>query len=293
MKAVRNCFYNYSPLLKIAGPGSYFRMKAAMNAHVDQERRVMFQESADEVQNRLEALVRSVEETMSQRTDEVFLAMRGDYRSVLGGSENVDGEVLPKAQRIMRKEVMSIIEGVEKMFKKVIGSADEDEELTLNVKDEDVSDEEGGFPDDDQILQPDDAGFQQKSASVHDVSEAGGLPGNEQIPQPDQASDLDQSKVFGLTDSSEARPKLETTDVDTEETKAELIDLPIQSSDSADSVQEYPSHLYGNPARGYPSHLYGNDRIRDEDDSMRLSESEEDIVSSDGPSSDSSEPDDF
>lgn len=114
-----------------------------MNAHVDQERHVMFQDSADEVQQRLQALVRSVEEIMNQRVDEVFVAMRQDYRSVLGGNENVEGEVLPRAQRIMRKEVMKIIEGVEQMFNKVIGVADNDEKPT--------QEEVGGFPDDEDI----------------------------------------------------------------------------------------------------------------------------------------------
>lgn len=95
-------------------------MKAAMNAHVDQERHVMFQESADEVQKRLKKLVQGVEETMSNRVDEVFIAMRRDYRSVLGGEEVAQGQVLPKAQRLMRKEVLRIIETVESLFQKVV-----------------------------------------------------------------------------------------------------------------------------------------------------------------------------
>lgn len=95
-------------------------MKAAMNAHVDQERHVMFQESAAEVQGRLRSLVQNVEETMSNRVDEVFLAMRRDYRSVLGAGEDVQGQVLPKVQRLMRKQVIKIFEGVEEIFKKVM-----------------------------------------------------------------------------------------------------------------------------------------------------------------------------
>lgn len=95
-------------------------MKTAMNAHVDQERHVMFQESADEVRNRLKTLVQDVEETMSNRVDEVFIAMRRDYRSVLGGGDDVQGQVLPKAQRIMRKEVSGVIDGVEEIFKNMM-----------------------------------------------------------------------------------------------------------------------------------------------------------------------------
>ena len=121
-------------------------MKAAMNAHVDQERHVMFQESGDEVRKRLQNLVRSVEESMSNRVDEVFLAMRRDYRSVLGGGEDPQGQVLPKSQRLMRKEVIRTIEGVENMFSKVMdGETDEmdsEEGKIESAKVEEATDEE-------------------------------------------------------------------------------------------------------------------------------------------------------
>lgn len=121
-------------------------MKAAMNAHVDQERHVMFQESGDEVRKRLQNMVRSVEELMSNRVDEVFLAMRRDYRSVLGGGEDVQDQVLPKAERLMRKEVMRTIEGVESIFMKVMdGETDEmesEEGKTESAKMEEATDEE-------------------------------------------------------------------------------------------------------------------------------------------------------
>lgn len=108
--------------LILAGPGSYARMKAAMQAHVDQERHVMFQQSADEAKRRLIEMVEGVSMTMSDRIDEVFVAMRRDYRSVLGGGDT-QGEILPKSQRILRKQVMSTLDGVERVFKKVLGQA--------------------------------------------------------------------------------------------------------------------------------------------------------------------------
>lgn len=117
-----------------------------MNLHVDQERHVMFQESADEVQKRLKKLVQSVEETMSNRVDEVFIAMRRDYRSVLGGEEVAQGQVLPKAQRLMRKEVLRIIETVESLFQKVVdGEAEkmQDDEEGVDSLLDSVMDGEG------------------------------------------------------------------------------------------------------------------------------------------------------
>lgn len=100
-------------------------MKYAMNTHVDQERHVMFQQSADEAERRLMEMIKKLSETMSDRVDEVFIAMRRDYRSVLSGGDS-KGEVLPKSQRLLRKDVREILEGVERLFKKALGQEIED-----------------------------------------------------------------------------------------------------------------------------------------------------------------------
>lgn len=101
-------------------------MKAAMQAHVDQERHVMFQQSADEARHRLVEMVEQVSMTMSDRMDQVLFAMRRDYRAVLGGGET-QGEILPKSQRLLRKQVMTTLDGVEQLFKKVLGQATDDD----------------------------------------------------------------------------------------------------------------------------------------------------------------------
>lgn len=100
-------------------------MKAAMNYHVDQQRSTMFQNSADEIKDKLKSMIRNQEEIMSNRADEIFVLMRRDYCSVLGGGDT-HGEGLPKAQRLIRSEVNSILEGVENMFKEVIGEESDD-----------------------------------------------------------------------------------------------------------------------------------------------------------------------
>ena len=113
--------------LTTTGPGSFVRMKAAMQDHVDQERHVMFQQSADEAKRRLMEMVEQASETMSDRMDEVFVAMRRDYRSVLGGGDT-QGEVLPKSQRLLRKQVMITLDGVERLFKTALGQTTEDDD---------------------------------------------------------------------------------------------------------------------------------------------------------------------
>ena len=108
-------------------------MKAAMNSHVAQERHTMFQSSADNVRSRLSVMLKELDVSMNDKADEVYIAMRRDYNSVLGGGEvPQSGEILPKTQRLVRKEMMRIIGGVERLFQKIAG---------LEVKDEDDEDE--------------------------------------------------------------------------------------------------------------------------------------------------------
>lgn len=117
-------------------------MKAAMNSHVAQERYTMFQSSAENVRTRLNVMLRELEAFMNDKADEVYIAMRRDYNSVLGGGEGPqNGEILPKTQRLVRKEMMRIIDGVEKVFEKVAGlevkdEHDEDENIAHNGDDE-------------------------------------------------------------------------------------------------------------------------------------------------------------
>lgn len=96
-----------------------------MNSIVDQERHVMFQDSANEARNRIKTMIRDQEEIMRGRTDEVFVAVRRDYRAVLSGGDT-HGESLPKSQRLLRKDVMNILEGVETEFKQAIGIENDD-----------------------------------------------------------------------------------------------------------------------------------------------------------------------
>ncbi|MCJ1284331.1 hypothetical protein MMC26_003662 [Xylographa opegraphella] len=110
------------------GSGSYARMKAAMNAHVERQRHTMFADSTKEVQKKLKAMLRGVEETMSNKADEVFIAMSRDYRSVLGGGDVPHGEMMPKWQRAMRREVKGVINKAEKIFKRIAGMEVEDDE---------------------------------------------------------------------------------------------------------------------------------------------------------------------
>ena len=97
-------------------------MKAAMHSHVDAERHVMFQRSVDEVRDRLNGMVKEVKLDLADRVDEIFLQMSRDYRSVLGGGNPTrEEQLLPKAQRLVRKELLQMIEECESRFRFVAG----------------------------------------------------------------------------------------------------------------------------------------------------------------------------
>ena len=139
------CSHPNGHWLTRTGTGSFARMKAAMNSHVAQERHTMFQSSAENVKSRLSIMLKELETFMNDKADEVYLAMRRDYNSVLGGGEvPQNDEILPKTQRLVRKETMRIIDGVEKLFSKIAGLEFKDEDDDQNKKVAHSSDDEDG-----------------------------------------------------------------------------------------------------------------------------------------------------
>ena len=100
-------------------------MKQAMTTHIEQNRIEMFESSVNSVREQLVAMLRSQEKALGEAVDHIFTNINRDYRSVLGGG--VHGEILPKAQRILRGEVFEIINSVERIFQGVVGfKMDED-----------------------------------------------------------------------------------------------------------------------------------------------------------------------
>lgn len=139
------------------GSGSYKRMKVLMLDHVEHKRPTMFQESADEVRRQLENMVHDVGERLADKTDEVFIQIKRDYRAVLGGGNVKQGEVLPRVHRQVRKEIKKTIDGVENMMKEVMGSdvdtdtkaeddkADDETKMETKTKTEDTDVQASGF----------------------------------------------------------------------------------------------------------------------------------------------------
>jgi hypothetical protein len=96
-------------------------MKDAMESHVDEKRHIMFRASADEVRRLIKEMLRLVEEDMLNKVEEVCNSMSRDYRTVLGGGDISEDEVMPRWQRILHGDVKAIIDKAEKIFKRIAG----------------------------------------------------------------------------------------------------------------------------------------------------------------------------
>ena len=126
----------YIACVAACGPGSFMVMKAAMTGHVDRARNSMFTQSTENVRKQLNKMLQAAEEAMSNRADEVFVTMRRDYRSILGGQNVPQGEVMPKWAKEMRKEVMKLIDSVEEHFtrtKKSDSEAAEEDDIDMDT----------------------------------------------------------------------------------------------------------------------------------------------------------------
>ena len=113
------------------GSGSFARMKTHMNSHIAHERLTMFSNSINHVRNLLKTLVKEAESEMSDKVDEVFMQVKRDFCSVLGEADaSQQGEILPRVQRQVRKQVRKLIEGTEKRMKKTLGQEIEESEAS-------------------------------------------------------------------------------------------------------------------------------------------------------------------
>jgi len=128
------------------GGAQYMRIKAYMLVHVEAVRLIMFRESTDSVRDLLKELLRGTKNMLEDRVDEVFTAVRRDYLTALGGGAAKFGDVMPKPQRLIRKEILDVIDGREAFFERAFQPEPEDlVDVTENgVKKEDETEKVDG-----------------------------------------------------------------------------------------------------------------------------------------------------
>ncbi|KAF2471415.1 uncharacterized protein BDR25DRAFT_223354 [Lindgomyces ingoldianus] len=108
------------------GAGSFKRMKAYMEDHVQRYRFSMFKDATQTVQGRLNDMCKTLEETMAEKAEEIFLSMRQDYMNIIGGANISQDKLIPRAERAMRADILSILLGVDEQFKAIANGEIED-----------------------------------------------------------------------------------------------------------------------------------------------------------------------
>ncbi|KAF1980770.1 hypothetical protein K402DRAFT_343737 [Aulographum hederae CBS 113979] len=118
---ISNCMIQaYAVCVEESGPGSFKRMKSAMYAHVHGERSNMFSEATDNVKYHLDDMRKGVQDYMETRADQIYMAMQKDYMTVMGGQNLPKGYVMPKEERALRRQLISIIEASDDTFRKIL-----------------------------------------------------------------------------------------------------------------------------------------------------------------------------
>ncbi|RMY61700.1 hypothetical protein D0863_11201 [Hortaea werneckii] len=107
-----------------SGPGCYMRMKNAMHHHVDDNKRVMFDNATKQVQKSIMRLCEKVREQMLNDADQVYLHMQNDYMSVIGGVR-VDTNI-SRQERTVRRDIDERITSADDIFQKVLDMNSED-----------------------------------------------------------------------------------------------------------------------------------------------------------------------
>ncbi|KAI7088860.1 hypothetical protein KC356_g3005 [Hortaea werneckii] len=101
-----------------SGQGCYMRMKNAMHHHVDNNKRVMFNNATKQVQKSIMGLCEKVREQMLNDADQVYVHMQKDYMSVIGGVR-VDTN-MSRQERTVRRDIDERITSADDMFQKVL-----------------------------------------------------------------------------------------------------------------------------------------------------------------------------
>lgn len=112
----------------------------------------MFGERTERVRDLLKELLRDTKDLLLDRVDEIFTAVRRDYLAALGGGASKYGEIMPKAQRLIRKEILDLIDGVEGFFAPAVDDGNEstalkekqgdvDEQMVMDSSREETKDE--------------------------------------------------------------------------------------------------------------------------------------------------------
>lgn len=98
------------------GPGSYARMKNAMISHVADVRNTMFYSATKTVRQEIDQLLDQMQSTMQIQMKELHARIQRDYLAVLVGSDISSQGATPRAERMLRAEMVPLLEKADVYF---------------------------------------------------------------------------------------------------------------------------------------------------------------------------------
>lgn len=121
------------------GPGSYARMKTAMQSHVDRERHTMFRNATEHVKAELDSMCDSVQQALVVFVQSLAEKMERDYLAVLVGNDGQTEGGIPAAERELREQMCKPLAEADSWFAALFPPG-EDETHQSDVADAHLSD---------------------------------------------------------------------------------------------------------------------------------------------------------
>lgn len=102
-----------------SGPGVFNRMKSAVNNTVAQQKEQMFRGAAEQVRKGLLELCDTIKKGLLDRADGVFVQMRRDYLTLLGGQRANDVS-MSREERAIRRQIDELLDAADDNMKEVV-----------------------------------------------------------------------------------------------------------------------------------------------------------------------------
>jgi hypothetical protein len=103
-------------------------MKVHMTSQVGQTKDTMFNDCVNHVRSLIDKLLKGTREQLLEKVDAVYLAIEREYTSVVIGQDTGSSGALPREQRVLRKNVLEIVDSADLKFQQAVGLAPPDED---------------------------------------------------------------------------------------------------------------------------------------------------------------------
>lgn len=114
------------------GPGSYARMKAAMQSHVNMARHTMFRDATEHVQSLLDSMCDDIQQSLVVFLQSLAAKMERDYMTVLVGDGAQAQDGIPTAERLLRDEMRRPLAEADSWFAALSSPGEDEAQSTVN-----------------------------------------------------------------------------------------------------------------------------------------------------------------